>query len=46
MRGLKATLDQTGKGQIRSDLGPKGGRRESNVSDLRVAKSFHGQARQ
>ena len=40
------TQGDVGSDWKRSDLGLKGGRRESNVGDLRVAKSFHGQARQ
>ena len=49
--GLARGADAWTQGDVRSDwersdLGPKGGRRESNVGDLRVAKSFHGQARQ
>ena len=40
------TQGNVGSDWKRSDLGLKGGRRESNVGDLRVAKSFHGQARQ
>jgi len=34
------TQGDVGSDWKRSDLGPKGGRRESSVGDLRVAKSF------
>jgi len=40
-RGADAwTQGDVGSDWERSDLGQKGGRRESNVGDLRVAKSF------